>query len=134
MDVKLEKHYGADVFVSAQAEAGRKTGCLCVHQEPIYPEKPELGTKTVMCAHLKKSIELQSIHEKILGKASADTLRKRQAQIDLVDLVRGGKPITDEGRCMLASVSFLICVTGNLAVATARCPHYKPEEPIASSE
>lgn len=136
MDVKLENHYGADVFVSMQAEAARKTGCLCVHTE---------NGKTTMCSHLKKNIEMETQLKKRvegfvatwpgnkekLAEELKSTIKDKllaNGEEALKKLVKGSAPIADDGTCRLAQVNYAACLTGNLAMAVTRCPYYEPEK------
>ena len=128
MEVRLEKHYGKDVFVSVLAEAARKSGCLCV--------RTENGT-TTMCRHLKANIawEAEASRTGVGGLALEAPSREHarmalieRAPLELQRLGNGEGPFADDGVCRLALVNYAVCLTGNLAMAVTRCPYYEAED------
>ncbi|HUZ92826.1 MAG TPA: hypothetical protein VNG29_02385 [Candidatus Paceibacterota bacterium] len=136
-EVRLEKHYGKEVFVSVQAEAARKSGCLCVHEENGH---------VAMCEHLKANIAYEKILELSQGivpgekistlgpyeEARANVVRamKARAKVEMEYLAYndGASPIfADGGICRIALINYAVCLSGNLAMAVTRCPHFKED-------
>jgi len=133
MDVKLENHYGVDVFVSLQAEAARKAGCLCVHTE---------NGETRIRVHLRKNIEYENGLKKDLASGAMTAtsagiaelsrllmINRAREESNKLFVLTKGEPFADDGLCRLALINYAACVSGNLAMAVTRCPYYEPEKP-----
>ncbi|OGY99625.1 MAG: hypothetical protein A2945_03195 [Candidatus Liptonbacteria bacterium RIFCSPLOWO2_01_FULL_52_25] len=135
MEIRLEKHYGKDVFVSVQAEAARKAGCLCVRQE---------NGRMVMCEHLKaniayeaqvkaessvitKNVEERAAHlAKITIQSRAVHALESLCSADNLVAGRDEYMFGNDSVCLMALANYAVCISGNLAMAVTRCPHYKP--------
>lgn len=121
MEILLEKHYGVDVFVSVQAEAARKAGCLCVRQE---------DGRTMMCEHLKANIQYEADLKRRFGSDEEGRERlareiKMRGSIELSAIAHGGKALCWNGECRIALANYAVCISGNVAMAITRCPYYK---------
>lgn len=124
MVTRKENHYGVDVVVSLVAERGRKDGCLCIHKE---------GDNYVKCRHLLENDRYKNeVRERIkaehpgLDDKHVEEMFKDKLVIRAVDdfrefCQRGGTRIAPDGVCRPALFLYLICVSANMATATARC-------------
>ncbi|SRR5258708_36173017 len=129
MQVKIEKKYGVDVFVSAEAEAARKSSCLCIRTE---------NGEMKMCAHLKANQAARERLKQFITEdgSTPDSEIDSMVQKCLVDraleefslLYKWGEPFAKDGVCRIALINYALRVMGNIGQATSRCPHFKDEE------
>ncbi|MDP2598606.1 MAG: hypothetical protein Q8P49_02125 [Candidatus Liptonbacteria bacterium] len=124
MEIKPEEHHGKIVFVSVQAEAARKSGCLCIREE---------SGAQVMCKHLRANLEFDESMRKMGAvpppEEFVNEIRDHNARLYLEDMLNGtDSPINPlNGMCRLALILFSLCKVGDLALAVTRCPHYEAE-------
>jgi hypothetical protein len=115
MEIRLENHYGKDVFVSVQAETARKNGCLCIHEE---------NGQKVTCEHFKANMQYEETLRERFGDDYRGHLKTRAVE-EFTFFRVTGKPFAHDGACRMAMANFLVCVIGNIAMAITRCPEYE---------
>lgn len=130
--VTKTERFGLPVYLSENAEEGRKTGCLCVHKE---------NGQYVYCRRLLNNLALQKHLAATLGEAKAKKELRKYAREYLKRLFTGG--IFDKDKifspdpndvCPIAVINYEICRAANMAFATAWCPGYVPPEGQTVSE
>jgi hypothetical protein len=122
--VKKTERFGLPVYLSKNAEEGRKAGCLCVHKE---------NGKYVYCRRMEGNLRLQKKLTDRFGEIGAKKRLRYLAVLCMRAIFTAETAGIFNQRfsrkiCPIALINYEICRAANMAFATAWCPGYIPSD------
>ncbi|MBU6500943.1 MAG: hypothetical protein KGJ89_02355 [Patescibacteria group bacterium] len=127
---------GTEVVVSAEAEAGRVRGCLCINKET--------GQYEPACKHLIKNLLYEDALRKffkhknpLLDERHVEMLVQDKLKEEAIEafgpLIREeSMHISPNGVCRMALVLYVLHLGTHIGTATTKCPDH--ELPVPNSE